>query len=283
MTLRVVVHDVGHGQAIHVFCPDSQIAVIDLGCSNSFSPLRWLRDQTGTIDLLFVTHPHGDHIDEVLLLAELGFSVRQLVRPAWLSDEEIYAANGADDAGKVACYLLYSSDKKNTPIPADEYVGNPAVNGGVKIQHFFSSACGRSNINNHSAVVVIEYAGSKIVIPGDNEGPSWKALLENYDFRAAITGASVFVASHHGRLSGYYPDLFADNRKPALCIVSDAEVQDTDARDRYSYHATGWIVHSRGGTASETRYAVTTRSDGPIDILAGIRTDGQRFLSVTAN
>jgi len=284
MTLRILIHNVGHGQAIHAFTPAGQTVVIDLGCSGDFSPLEWLRKQTETIDNLIITHPHGDHIDEILEINRHGFRVRQLWRPNWLTADEVREANQASFEAKVNRYLEMSQGYSQ-PIAHDELVGNPAVTGGVTIEKFASSACGRSNINNHSGVVVFEYHGLKIVIPGDNEPPSWRALLEDQKFVQAAKGAYVFMASHHGRESGYCAELFDEVsgiRKPSLCLISDGRVQDTDATGRYSFHAQGWLVHSPSGQNSNERFCVTTRSDGFIDINIG-RNSEKPYLAVTAN
>lgn len=285
MTLRIVFHDVGHGQAIHAFMPSGHVVVIDLGCSADFSPLEWLKGQTKTIDKLIITHPHGDHIDEILDIKKHGLNVRQLWRPKWLTAEEIYAANQIEYKEKVDAYLAMSGSYTH-PIPDDELIGNPSVTGGAKLKTFASSACGRSNVNNHSGVAVLEYQGLKVVVPGDNEPPSWKELLKNPDFVSAASRADVFLASHHGRESGYHADLFNETvgiKKPRLCVVSDGRVQNTDATNRYSYHASGWVVHSRAGNGSGERLCLTTRTDGHVDVQIGKgQTDGKTFLSVTA-
>lgn len=284
MSLRILIHNVGHGQAIHAFTPASQTVVIDLGCSEYFSPLEWLRKQTDTIDNLIITHPHGDHIDEILDLDQHGFNVRQLWRPRWLTADEVRAANQASYEAKVERYLEMSQ-RFSVPIPENELIGNPAVTGGVTIRKYASRACGRNNINNHSGVVVFEYEGVKIVIPGDNEPPSWRALLEQQDFVQAARGAHIFMASHHGRDSGLCSELFDDEsgiRKPSLCAISDGRVQDTDATSRYSFHAQGWLVHSRNGRGSNKRFCVTTRSDGFIDIKIGRNSEGP-YMAVTTD
>lgn len=277
MTLRVLIHDVGHGQAVHAFTPAGQSVVVDLGCSAAFSPLEWLRGQTETIDSLKITHPHGDHIDEFLLLNEMGFKVRQLWRPNWLPKEEVYKQNQSSYTEKLDAYFEMS-DRYNRRITDGELVGNPAVSGGVAITQFNSKNCGVSNINNHSGVIVFEYLGVTIVVPGDNEPASWRELMKQPDFVAAMNNANLFMASHHGRESGYCSEIF--KKKPDLCVVSDGRVQDTDARSRYSYHASGWSVKKRSNLPSEERYCVTTRRDGFISVEVGKNTNGNPYLSV---
>lgn len=283
MTLEILIHDVGHGQAILAHTPNEQNIVIDLGCSNEFSPLRWLRKQTNTIDSLIITHPHGDHLDEILLLEELNFHVTQIQRPKWLTEKEVRDANQTKYSDKLDRYLQISQSY-NIPVAKETRIGNPAFSGGVTMSCFYSKNCGKSNINNHSCVVIFEYLGLKVVIPGDNEPASWKELISNPNFKECANEPDIFLVSHHGRESGYYSNLFDRTtgiNKPKLCIISDGKVQDTDATNRYSKHAQGWTINSRNGKPKEKRYCLTTRSDGYIEISLG--SNGNKFIEVTKN
>lgn len=71
------------------------------------------------------------------------------------------------------------------------------------MRFFQPNTCSRSNLNNHSLVAVVSYAGSKIIIPGDNEAASWNELLEYPAFVQAIRGTDILLAAHHGREAGY--------------------------------------------------------------------------------
>lgn len=267
MSLRLLVHDVGHGHSVHAFTPNGQTIVIDLGNSDDMSPLTWLRKDHQRIDCLIITHPHGDHIEEILDVDDLGFYVHQLWRPNWLTEDEVRNANQNKFSEKLDRYFDMSERRYTLPILPEERVGNPSVSSGVSMMQFASSSCGRSNINNHSGVVVFEYLGVKVLISGDNEPASWKELLTQKEFVEAIEGTDVFMASHHGRESGYCAELF-DVITPRLCLISDGRVQETDATSKYSSHATGWTVHSKS-VGSKKRYCLTTRSDGYIDIRIG--------------
>lgn len=69
------------------------------------------------------------------------------------------------------------------------------------------------------------------------------------------------MASHHGRESGYCEAVF-DYCKPHIIIISDEEIQyDTQDVD-YKSHASGLPWNN----STETRYVLTTRSDGMITI-----------------
>jgi beta-lactamase superfamily II metal-dependent hydrolase len=283
MTLKINIHNVGHGLAVHAFTPNSQTIVIDLGCSGDFSPLQWLSQKTNHIDCLVITHPHGDHIDEILELDRLGFYVEQFWRPKWLSERQVREANQNSYSEKINRYLRMSNEELIYPIEPDNLVGRPDVSGGVSISYFFPDDRSSLNINNHSCVCVFEYYGVKVLISGDNQKESWDSLLKMSEFREAIGKADVFLASHHGRENGYHRDLF-DYIDPDLCIVSDGRVQNTNASERYTEHANGWAVQSRNTQSIDTRYCLTTRNDGTIHIEIGKDTSESRpFLSVSKN
>lgn len=110
-----------------------------------------------------------------------------------------------------------------------------------------------TNLNNYSIVVVLEYAGIKIVIPGDNEKSSLDELMERKDFKDAVSNAYILLAPHHGRESGYNSD-FVSLVNPSLTIISDGKYCDTSANKRYSQNSSGWevykMVHHPIGNAS---------------------------------
>lgn len=276
--LKIFILNVGHGQSVHMYTPSGHVIVIDLGCSDAFSPLEALSKNTQTIDYLVVTHPHGDHIKEISKINELGLHVNQFWRPKWLNEENVYAQNMASDRSALKAYFEMSK-KYNVSIDENSRVTSPSVNGGVLIDTFVAWDCGQSNINNHSCVLSVKYLGVHLLFTGDNEAESWGKLLTNQMFCKAMNKVHMFMASHHGRESGYNKDVFID--APNLCIVSDGNVVDSDARDRYTSHASGWDVYNRNTYYMQKRYCLTTRSDGMIQIYVGKNDNGRAYMQVT--
>lgn len=285
--LKVVVWDVQHGNATYIRTPNGKHIVIDLGIgsyksakssSSVFSPLLHLRDKWGVkeLDNVIITHPHTDHIDDIFNFDKV--SPRSLLRPKHLSETDIRKGNQQSAKAIIDKYLGISERYSNSvssnddPLQADN-------NGGVQIQHFHPTASGTSNLNNHSIVTVVSYAGSKMIIPGDNEPPAWNELLEREDFLQAIKGTDILLAPHHGRESGYSPELFK-HINPWLSIISDGRFCETSATGRYGQQTRGLTVNKRSG-GTETRKCVTTRKDGVIDIEFGKNSDGNRYIKVT--
>jgi beta-lactamase superfamily II metal-dependent hydrolase len=283
--LEVVVWDVRHGSATYIKTPNSTHIVQDLGTGDisggkaDFSPLLYLKNRYGVsqLDYVIISHPHRDHIDDIFNLDAL--SPRVLLRPKHLTEDQIRQGNKANDDAHIEKYLDINQ-RYNQEVSEPNKVWLPSNNGGVVIKSFLPTSCGDSNLNNHSIVMVFEYAESKIIIPGDNEPPSWKELLENKAFCNAISGADILIAPHHGRESGFCEEIF-DYFKPRLTIISDGPCESS-AVAKYANVTQGWKVHCRRG-GSEERKCVTTRHDGEIYIKLGYNNGNKRFIEVRIN
>ena len=113
--------------------------------------------------------------------------------------------------------------------------------------------------NNLSLITFLETPMCNVVIPGDIEKAGWEKLLQIQGFRNRLTKTNVFIASHHGRTSGYCKEVF-DYYSPAVVIFSDGpkKYATQEEADTYAAHASGIKFNGR------TRYVLTTRKDGDI-------------------
>src|SRR5262249_51881544 len=143
------------------------------------------------LDHLVITHPHHDHIADLEHLYLTPALV--LTAPRHLTEADVRAGNQDADMEAVEQYLQLLRNF-NQPVPAGASPSTGANNGGVWVRHFTPSQRARSNLNNHSVVTVLSYAGTKVLIPGDNEAASWRELLENPAFVEAITGTDILLA-----------------------------------------------------------------------------------------
>jgi beta-lactamase superfamily II metal-dependent hydrolase len=281
MSVGLRIWDVQHGSAVHIRTPNGKNIVADCGSGDSGSPLLALKKQLGLarLDMAIITHPHLDHISDILNLSYLN--PRTFLRPKQLTRTDILANNKNLSSSAMQIideYLRFNSTYTEPLGPGDD-PKDQSANGGAKIVTFIPTTCPHTNLNNHSVVAVIEYGGSKILLPGDNEAPSWDELLGRSDFRASISNTDILVAPHHGRDSGFHRELF-NHFNPLLTIISDGRFVDTSATDRYGQVTKGWTVHSRSGP-DQKRKCVTTRNDGTIDVAIGTNPGGSPFVSVT--
>ena len=271
--LEFIVWDVQHGNAIYMKTPNEKNVMFDIGTGSyadglEFSPLKHLKHnwRVDCLHYLVISHPHADHISDISNMFNLNLKPRALRRPQGINPDVISNANQAKYSDLVELYLELDRCYAH-PVPPELDSSNPANYGGVRINCFSPGESGSSNLNNYSIVAVIEYAGEKIIIPGDIEASGWKTLLNQRDFQGAIKGTTVLVASHHGREAGFHSDVFKCV-KPDIVIVSDGKYSDTSVTDKYRHHAQGFTVTGRSTNYSETRFVLTTRNDGAIWLTA---------------
>lgn len=282
--LEIVFWDVQHGSSTYIKTPNGKKIVVDLGSGSysgsdlKFSPLLHLKNiyKVDQLDHVIITHPHKDHIDDILHFDALNPQV--LSRPN-LNKYEIIKNIKAEDKEIFDTYFRID-ERFKFPVEQGNDITKQENAGGAEIK-FFVPPLDYKNINNSSIVTIVSYAGLKILIPGDNEPPSWTELLKRDDFKKAITGVNVLLAPHHGRDSGYCAEIF-NYFKPWLTIISDGRFCDTSATDRYNKVTSGWAIHHRNNKPDEERKCLTTRSDGVIVVKIGYNPDETRpFLDVT--
>jgi competence protein ComEC len=281
--LTCVFWDVQHGSAAYINTPTGEHIVIDLGVGSykgadrRFSPLLHLRHNYGVqqLDGVVITHPHRDHLDDIGNFDKLR--PRVLLRPTHLSADDARGGNRPEDNSIIQQYLDVSARYNQDVGPGESPFRPPA--GGYTIQTFTPTSCSRSNLNNYSVVTVVTCASSKLLLPGDNEPPSWEELLARQAFREAIRGTDILLAPHHGRASGFCAALFK-HISPVLTVISDGRFGDTSATDRYVDVTRGWKVHHRNGD-SEERKCLTTRKDGVIIVKCGYNRENKPYLQVT--
>lgn len=281
MTLIIKVWDVSHGSANYIQTPNGKNIIIDAGTDGGFQPLYHMyhNQSLRKIDWAIITHPHKDHIGEIKNLVYLNPSV--LTRPSHIKKSHINWSNFNQVDKELLEAYFELSDRYNSPSPPSTCPSNSQNNGGVEIKTFTPTSCSLDNLNNHSVVTIISYAGTKVVIPGDNEPDSWNELFKTEGFKDAIKGTNVLIAPHHGRKSGFSRELF-DIIQPNLIVMSDKPGVETGAVSEYGccVKGEGWLIHSRGGRTSENRKVLTTRCDGMIEIKMYSQ-EGKNYLIVS--
>lgn len=264
--------DVQHGLAIYIKTPNNKHIVIDLGTgrkindsNEEFSPISHLHKKHGLnqIDLLIITHPHKDHIDDILNLDANPIQLLQFSRPRQLLNDEIMKDIREQDEDKFNKYCELND--KYIKQPQEKIIDAPDNCGGVHIKIFYSDSLSHSNFNNHSIVTTIEYNDRKIVIPGDNEVESLTELMKNADFNEATEDSDILLAPHHGRESGFL-EKFVKTVNPKLTVISDGIKGETSANEKYSKLSSGHDVLKKSCNTSIKRKTLSTNHDGRVKI-----------------
>jgi beta-lactamase superfamily II metal-dependent hydrolase len=256
--MEIRIFDVAHGFCAMIASPSGGLAVIDCGHdSEGFRPSEFLRANGRTeIHHLVISNYDQDHVSDLHNVRRLVnvhvFHQNRSLTPDYLIAQKLQSGP-LTDAMRSAIQL------------AADYihpVTNPPNMGGVEITTFSNQYPEFLDTNNLSVVTFVTFDGFKIIFPGDLEAAGWRALLRNPIFCAQLAVVNVFVASHHGRESGYCADVF-QHCSPDIVVISDKEiVHATQQHNYYAQHVPGLVAS--GGQA---RKVFTTRNDGTIQIL----------------
>jgi beta-lactamase superfamily II metal-dependent hydrolase len=241
-----------------------RLAMIDSGCTADWHPSVYIRHVLGraVLDYLIITNADQDHLSDLAGLAAQGVYVRTLHRnrhpPAAVLRAMKQQCGGVTD--DMEHYLgLHGGYTADVADPFNAHMG------GITIETFGHTYPTFQTTNDLSLVAFIQFGAFKIVFPGDLERAGWLAHLQNPTFCAALRGVNVFVASHHGRESGYCEEVF-EHCRPQTVVMSDKSiVHDTQLMAPiYRAHV---IDHHDGVLVSSTnkrRHVLTTRRDGTI-------------------
>lgn len=214
---------VGHGSATLLESPDGGVVLVDAGALGSpervtdlVARTLWSRGIT-RLDAVLLTHPDIDHYNAVPGLLD-RFSIDAVyttTRMFPMFDD----ANDHSGPAELKRLLL------STGVPIRELVqGDRLRVGEARLEVMHPDELGVIGSDNANSLVLgVEYAGRRLLLPGDLESPGTEVLLsqEPYD-------CDVLLAPHHGsRLSN--PPGFAAWCRPETVIISTGEHRDEAA------------------------------------------------------
>lgn len=250
--MKLWIFDVEHGACACLITDSGEVILFDCGTNGTtgFTPSQWLRDNGySQVDQLVISHFDADHVADAHNL-KANLNVRSIMRNKGMSASQIRTdkeARSGLPAGLSAALSLHETYNQPMNHPLS-----------VSFSRYYNGPASFSDQNNLSLVAILQISGMRTVFPGDLETAGWTQLLNNADFRRDLNGVNFFVASHHGRRSGFTPEIFAGGLpKPHLCLVSDKAVYEEDPPD-YGPYASGLRFGDR------LRHVLTTRRDGNI-------------------
>lgn len=223
-------------------------------------PIEYYKSNIGskTIFRYIQTHPHLDHMRGLKRLTQEGIKIINF----WDTDHnnETPEFQNYDDTehwneyqqlreGKGVTVLKCLRGSENKYFNKDDY-GTNGDNLWVlaPTKDLKDTANENSDINGHSYVLWIEYAGIKVILGGDANEAVWRSIHNQYGNNLKC---HVLKASHHGRDSGYYqPAVKAMN--PNYTIVSVGKKPESDASNKYrNYCDNVWSTRWKGNIRLE--------------------------------
>jgi hypothetical protein len=161
--------------------------------------------------------------------------------------------------------LAYKVDKFKELIAA---IPNKNYGGSASLEAWrYTPQCAKKHfsatnyVNNSSLFIVYKWRGFKISVAGDLESDGMAAMVASEEFQASARGSYILIPSHHGHVNGFPAEWVSRMGKPYVSIISVQE-RDPCVDSRYFSPEFARGV-SFGG---KTRYALTTRADGGIEV-----------------
>jgi beta-lactamase superfamily II metal-dependent hydrolase len=233
--LKLTIFDTAHGFCAYIIADTHNVMLIDCGhdVENNFTPSVWLSNNGCTgIEQFIVCNYDEDHLADLQNVRGLG--VAELLRNKSVTSAQLRKIK--EKSGPI------SDAMKSMLEMMDHYTGGPVAPpidfGGIETKVFYNQYPNFTDTNNLSLVLFLHYRNVHVAFTGDLAPEGWKELLKQEAFRKELDRTAVFIASHHGRTSGYNPDVF-NYCKPYVVIVSDVEPEDKDESKVYEQHATG--------------------------------------------
>jgi beta-lactamase superfamily II metal-dependent hydrolase len=259
--MKIQIFDVAHGFCAWIVADNGNTMLIDCGrnTETDFEPADYLwANGCRGIEHFFPLNYDEDHLCGLPRLRQI-IPIQILHRNPSITPSQLHAikqTTGGVGPGLAA--LLEMLDRYTAPVQVP-----PPDFPNLDFQVFYNNYPEFTDTNNLSQVLFLHYPGLSIVFPGDMEKAGWERLLMRPDFRDNLGKVGAFVASHHGRESGYAASVF-EWCKPAIVVISDEAIQYDTQEHCYDGHCTGidWY--------GEQRKVLTTRKDGILTITADL-------------
>ena len=191
---------------------------------NRKSPLEYLASKgVRSLDFVVITHPHRDHLSGLEEVCEA-------LRPQYLWHNGRYFEPDPvyDDW---VFYEELRGGKISYCSPVEVRAGQTATIGNANLLLAGPPSpylTGTTDDENNNGVILSVTSGkSKVVVTGDTQEEQWDVV----DL-ISLANPALFVASHHGRESGFSEEAMA-SLKPQHIVISDGKPAQTDATEKY--------------------------------------------------
>ena len=257
MAIKFTIYDVGHGFCAYLVAETGNVMVWDCGHKSDpdYRPSDFLPAAgCNGIEEFYVTNYDEDHISDLPRLRK-RLHIQTLVRNPSISPSDLRALKLESGPISPAMEeLLRMLESFTGPVT------NPPDFGDVRVRRYWNNYPDFTDTNNLSVVSFVKCRGNCFVIPGDIETAGWKKLLAQPGFTDELGAVTTFIASHHGRESGYCSDVFRYCH-PNVIVFSDSPIKYATQQmaDTYGQHASGITFNG------QNRNVLTTRQDGTLD------------------
>lgn len=191
------------------------------------SPLKYLTQRIEKLDIVAISHPHQDHLTGLEEVCEFFkpkhfWHCDRFFKPDPVFDDWIFYEKLRK--GEIS-YCTPMALRRNRAIKIGE---SQIVVLGPTIPFIEGTV---DDVNNNSIVLSVVTGNSKVILTGDTQSEQWEVLTSGQ-----LEDASILLASHHGRESGFCERALR-TMNPQRIIISDGIPCDTDATEKYEKFA----------------------------------------------
>ena len=157
-----------------------RLAMIDSGDTTDWRPSTFIKNQLrrDQLDYLFITNADQDHMSDLQGLWDEKIAVKALIRNPYPPADELRKIKEVGGLSKDIERFLHIHATYNQPVtePFNAHMG------GITNSVFYNKFPDFTDTNNLSCAVFVEFAGFKILFPGDLEKTGWQALMKQQNF-----------------------------------------------------------------------------------------------------
>jgi len=241
---RATFLDVGQGDAVVIRAPDGASVLIDGGQDPRVLKELLLEEDICKIDLLVLSHPHADHLNGLIEVAQRSSIGSVLVGKFTNADQNYGEFQAVINERDIPCFTAREGLKLK--------VGSDME---LVILSDSKDSSSDTNLNNCSVVAKLCYKEFSILFPGDIES---EEELELLDWKEELH-SSVLKVTHHGSSNGTNRE-FIKYAQPMAAVISVGK----DNRFGHPSSSTVDILESCGAKIYRTdkNGNVTITSDG---------------------
>ena len=217
--MRFTIDDVEHGFCAHLKHDNGNVMLWDCGHKtdpenrpSKFLPAAGI----SIVHCLIITNYDEDHISDLSSLRQ-AVHINTLRRNRSITPDQLRKLKEKTGPISPAMSSLLSM--------LNEYIYDvtaPPSFPNVSLATFCCNYPEFQDTNNLSLVTFLETPVGNFVIPGDIEKAGWEKLLQDTRFCEQLKRTTVFIASHHGRTSGYCKEVF-NYCRPHVVIFQTAQ------------------------------------------------------------
>ena len=195
--MRFEILNVEHGFCAYAIGSDGGVLLFDCGHGTANRPSTFLPARGITnIRRFFVTNYDEDHISD-LLAVRRSLYIEVLTRNSSMTSGQIRSLK-TPPISPAMNELLGMIDSFTGEVSPQQL--EPT---GLQVWCFSNDYPMFTDTNNLSLLTFLDVGGVSFVLGGDLERAGWLALLQRPQVQGLLKRVHVFVASHHGRESGY--------------------------------------------------------------------------------